>query len=304
MFSFIGLSALCLILATSFARSEGYVARNSSDTAGNGVLSASPNPPSSAGPPNRFGPSDRLAKHVPFPIDDFDSVNELFTSYSVRQAPAELRTIEIWTYCFVRRYFVGKCLHDAQSTASDLEAMIEIAFRKIRKNRHNVRTGKYANWVCVVCRNSFLNYIRGRRTTVSLDELMLTGQRINSETRTVPASRTGWRSVQRKSVPGIGSSAPVDRAGSDRLNVPRMVAEPDVMQDWDADRCRLAVEAAIGRLPEYLREVATLKILEGRSYAEIESRVEKPTPILRAYVHRIVLRLREDQSLLRFFSDG
>lgn len=283
--------------------------------------SNSADPASRAGYSNRFGSPDRLADHVPFPIDDFESVNRLFVAYSDGESAEQLQTIEIWTYCFVRRYFVAKCLHDAQSSAADLEAMIEIAYKKIRGNRQKVNTGRYANWVSVVCRNSFLNYIRGRRTTVSLDDRGIADQLTDSgmgalsdgsawagTSRGVSSQGDVFRNSEDHSRPGGDRSTtgmmPADGELAIRRSAVRIVAEPDSMTDWDADRCRLAVAAAIARLPEYLQEVATLKILDGRSYPEIESRLNKPTPVLRAYVHRVLLRLRKDKTLLRFFSDG
>jgi RNA polymerase sigma factor (sigma-70 family) len=237
---------------------------------------------------------DRLAQHLPFSVDDFAAVNEHFAAFLETSDAAAGQVLDIWTYCFVRRYFVGKCLHDSSSTASDLESMIDLAFIKVRKSRDTVTSGRYAHWVSVVCRNTFLNYIRSRRPLVSLDD---------------PAAPTVIdRSDVTSRIPFSNDRAQTSLPEQTALALitgVSMVAEPGTDLDWDTVQTREAVAAAIRRLPRYLQEIASLKLMDGLTYQQMSERLNRPVPILRSYGHRMILKLRKDPALNKFFfEDG
>jgi DNA-directed RNA polymerase specialized sigma24 family protein len=110
-----------------------------------------------------------LASRLPFEIDDLDSVNDLFVAF--RNSPD--RTIEVqievWTYCFVRRYFSMKLSRDGLARGADLDALMDLAYHRIRGRRLEVRD-RYGSWVSVVCRNAFLNYVRDRKAFVDVSD--------------------------------------------------------------------------------------------------------------------------------------
>ncbi len=252
---------------------------------------------------NRFGPMDRLAQHLPFAVDDFGTVNEYFANYLKRGDDSTSRVLDVWTYCFVRRYFVGKCLSNSAVTAADLESMIDSGFVKIRKGRSTVATGRYAQWVSVVCRNTFLNFVRSRRTMVSLDEPSappLADESLAEPKISVDRFRGSTREVTDETGPGVSFGS---LRKSNQYPILSTVAESAVELDWDAARTREAVAAAINRLPRYLQEIATMKVLDGLSYQQMSDRLSRPIPILRSYGHRTIIKLRKDAALRKFFFD-
>jgi RNA polymerase sigma factor (sigma-70 family) len=61
---------------------------------------------------------------------------------------------------------------------------------------------------------------------------------------------------------------------------------------------RQVVANAIDRLPDYLQEPARLYFLEERTFVEISEEIDKPVSTVRAYKHKIVKRLRDDDALV------
>jgi DNA-directed RNA polymerase specialized sigma24 family protein len=116
-----------------------------------------------------------LAARLPFGLEDAEQVGAAFRRFQNAddgEAPRERRAVELWTYCFVRRYFWVKFTVKPERPASDLDELVERVYRKIEAKRATVREpGRYAHWVSVVCRNTFLNYVnREGPPDVSLDE--------------------------------------------------------------------------------------------------------------------------------------
>ncbi|SHK28006.1 RNA polymerase sigma factor [Rhodothermus profundi] len=79
--------------------------------------------------------------------------------------------------------------------------------------------------------------------------------------------------------------------------------EPEVeahLERHDLARLLPLVAAAIERLPEFLREVARLALLQGLSYTEISQRLNRSPGTVRVYLSRAFRRLREDPRLQEF----
>jgi RNA polymerase sigma factor, sigma-70 family len=77
----------------------------------------------------------------------------------------------MWTYCYVCRYFLAKSAGDNFESAAAPDELITRTYEKIQENRDGVRDpNRYANWVSVVCKNTFLNYTRRDRAADSIDE--------------------------------------------------------------------------------------------------------------------------------------
>ena len=68
----------------------------------------------------------------------------------------------------------------------------------------------------------------------------------------------------------------------------------------DAGMVHEGLRQAIKRLPEYLREVAYLRLIKDTPYQDIEQFTGKPLPIVRSYVNKAVLKLRSDPVFLLY----
>lgn len=78
-----------------------------------------------------------------------------------------------------------------------------------------------------------------------------------------------------------------------------LVAEPEEIDD-DVLVLIQVLEQAIQRLPEYLREVALLRVLGHLTYDEIMDRTGKKIEVVRSYVNKALQRLRKDEKLALF----
>lgn len=115
--------------------------------------------------------TETLAARLPFGLDEYARVDEAFQA--MRRSPsADLRQqVELWTYCYIRRYFLFKFLRHHQFRPGDLDLLIDKTFRKVERNRDDLDLpARYAAWVSVVCRNTFLNRVRIRREYQSVDD--------------------------------------------------------------------------------------------------------------------------------------
>ncbi|MCH8959831.1 MAG: sigma-70 family RNA polymerase sigma factor [Bacteroidetes bacterium] len=66
----------------------------------------------------------------------------------------------------------------------------------------------------------------------------------------------------------------------------------------DASVIYRSIRAAIEALPDYLREVARMRLLENRSYGAIREETGKSLKTLRSYVNKALIRLRRNPRLL------
>lgn len=118
-----------------------------------------------------FESLDALAASLPFHLDDIASANEAFVRWRESGSDTDRRVVQLWTYCFIRRYFLVKFVQETAYSPADLDALIDTTFRKVERSASGIKKpSRYASWVSVVCKNTFLNYLRGRRRAVSLDE--------------------------------------------------------------------------------------------------------------------------------------
>ncbi|HKL88843.1 MAG TPA: hypothetical protein VJ884_07535, partial [Salinibacter sp.] len=56
-------------------------------------------------------PSSRLRTildQLPFAVDDSDAANDVFRRWRENGDPEAERLVDMWTYCFVCRYFLAK----------------------------------------------------------------------------------------------------------------------------------------------------------------------------------------------------
>lgn len=119
-------------------------------------------------------PSSRLRTvldQLPFAVDDSDAANDAFRRWRENGDPSAERLVDLWTYCFVCRYFLAKASADAFDNSSAPDELITRAYDKIQEKRDGVRDpDRYTNWVSVVCKNTFLNHARRDRVSSSINE--------------------------------------------------------------------------------------------------------------------------------------
>jgi len=198
----------------------------------------------------------QLAARLPFSINDTEEVNRRFELSKAKPDPAEEEILQLWTYCFIRRYFLIKFAKDPSAPVADFDMIVETTFVRVYRGQQKMRDyTRYANWVSVICKNTFLNYLRSRKRQpmVSLDDQPELEQE--------------------------------DETGVDTVLV------------------RAAVECAIERLPEFLRETARLRFLTDVSYEEMARRMGKSVPTIRSYVNKVLNRFRRDTKLVSLLRD-
>jgi RNA polymerase sigma factor (sigma-70 family) len=119
-------------------------------------------------------PSSRLRTvidRLPFAVDDTEAANDAYRRWAEEQDPRAERHVDMWTYCYVCRYFLAKAAGDTFESTAAPDELITRAYEKIQENRDGVRdASRYTNWVSVVCKNTFLNYTRRDRASDSIDE--------------------------------------------------------------------------------------------------------------------------------------
>jgi DNA-directed RNA polymerase specialized sigma24 family protein len=117
-----------------------------------------------------FQSIDAVARHLPFHLNDTEQANAAFRRWRREAGDADRRIVDLWTYCFVRRYFLFKFLQNPSYDAADFDGLVERAFVKVQQKQATVaEDGHYASWVSVLCKHTFLNYLRGRRTFLSVE---------------------------------------------------------------------------------------------------------------------------------------
>lgn len=142
---------------------------------------------------------DRLSRRLPFHLDDSDAINGSFRRWLAERDESLQEAIDLWTYCFVHRYFTWKFIQKMVHNVSDHEALISQAYQKIIQRRMELGpSSRYASWVSVVCKNCFLNFVRGRQNVVHLDDRVT--ELLVSEPPAVAPDRVGLRVQLRAAV--------------------------------------------------------------------------------------------------------
>ena len=115
---------------------------------------------------------EALASRLPFRLEEADQVNEAFSIYMAQGTHQQKVLIDLWTYCYVRKYYLIKFLKGGSFQASELDQLVEKTYQKVERHRANVLShDRYAQWVSVVCRNTFINFVSRRKKIFGLDVL-------------------------------------------------------------------------------------------------------------------------------------
>lgn len=112
-----------------------------------------------------------VTNRLPFSIDDTDAANHAFRRWQAHEDTDAECIVEMWTYCYVCRYFLAKAAGDAFDRAAAPDELITRTYEKVQENFDSVREAdQFASWVSVVCKNTFLNYTRRDRPAESINE--------------------------------------------------------------------------------------------------------------------------------------
>lgn len=107
---------------------------------------------------------DTVSTSLPFGVDDYAEVNKTYQRWVERREAGDRRSIDIWTYCYVQRFFALQFQRSPEWMRSDADRLIDTTLQRLRTARHQLRRPeRYTFWVISVCRNAHLTYLRGRR---------------------------------------------------------------------------------------------------------------------------------------------
>lgn len=113
---------------------------------------------------------ESVLEHLPFSVDDTAAANDAFRRWVEGEDPNGERIVDLWTYCYVTRYFLSKSARGDLEATADADKLIKRTYEKVRNKRDEVRNpDRYAHWVSVVCKNTFLNHMRRDRVSTSID---------------------------------------------------------------------------------------------------------------------------------------
>ncbi|HET6568546.1 MAG TPA: sigma-70 family RNA polymerase sigma factor [Rhodothermales bacterium] len=194
-----------------------------------------------------------VARHLSFSVDDVERAAEAFRLWREQESDAAKRDVDLWTYCFVRRYFLAKLARTARFSEADFEELISQAYLAAQSKSSQLRDPeRYPHWVSKICKNRFLSYLNQNVDSVPLPDEM-----------------------------------------------PADFREPILDESTKA---AVAVASAIQRLPDSLRDVTYQKLIEKRSYNEIERATGKDEGTLRSYISKARAKLRGDLVLRKFIN--
>ena len=118
-------------------------------------------------PTSRVG---SLAERLPFRLSDTEAANEVFQQWLDGDEQRK-RDLDLWTYCYIWKYFLVKKAQKSITEAAAIDDLIARAYQKVEQNRTEIQNpSRYASWVSVVCKNTFLNHARKDRVTESIHD--------------------------------------------------------------------------------------------------------------------------------------
>lgn len=113
---------------------------------------------------------DALASGLPFCLDDAQELNEIFAAFRERDHPDDRYLVDLWTYCYIRRYYLVKFIRESGFQSAELDQVVELTYKKVENCRHQLEQDRrYAQWVSVVCHNTYVNFVTRRRCVTALE---------------------------------------------------------------------------------------------------------------------------------------
>ncbi len=189
---------------------------------------------------------DEVAARLPFHVDDLDRANEAFLRWHASNDAHDLEVVELWAYCYTRRYFIAKFLRDSAYGATELDDLVAKAFTKVRDNLRRVRQPeRFASWVSVICRNVFVTFLRRYRDHATFNEAHMAA--------TAPAERSeNDRHVARRAVERAVERLPPSLREVARMKFLEDLSYDEISQATDRPSASLRAFAhkAVARLRE------------------------------------------------------
>ena len=134
-----------------------------------------------------FSTIHNVATLLPFHLDDTGQVNDAFTRWRHNNEETDKRLVDVWTYCYVYRYFLVKFATTEAQHSLAFDRLVATAFADVQSNLDRVRHPEcFAGWVGTICRNTFVNHLRTHRSTISLEQGLPT---LVVETPPMPSDR-------------------------------------------------------------------------------------------------------------------
>ena len=209
---------------------------------------------------------DELALRLPFGLDACAEVNTAYGAHVRAPTKESAKLVDLWTYCFIRRYYLMKFIRENGFQSCELESVVEQTYRKVERGRTRLKQhDRYAQWVSVVCKNNFINFVTRRSHVVTFDATEMISDVNRDPTDLMPESE--W-------------------------------VDPSV----DAGMLYVALARAIEHLPNFLHHVARMWFVEQLSYEEISRLTGHSMATVRAYIHKVCTRFRKDPGLREFRS--
>lgn len=107
---------------------------------------------------------------LPFHLDDTDQVNALFLRWHKHGAAPDKRLIDLWAYGYIVRYFLIKFASSSHHVSLAIDQLVAGVFADVQDHYDRVRCPeRFAAWVATICKHAFVNHLRARRSTVSID---------------------------------------------------------------------------------------------------------------------------------------
>ena len=107
---------------------------------------------------------DTVSTSLPFGVDEYGRVNKTYERWVKHNDVVDQRNIDVWTYCYVQRYFAVQFLRSSAWMRSDADRLIDVTLQRLRVSRYQLRNPeRYTSWVVSICRNTYLTYVRTRR---------------------------------------------------------------------------------------------------------------------------------------------
>ena len=113
---------------------------------------------------------DALASRLPFGLDDTQEVNSIYLAYRRNRTDGSDFLVDLWTYCYIRRYYLIKFIREEGFRAAELDQIVEKTYKKVEKCISQLeREDRYAQWVSVICKNTYINFVTRRQYVTALD---------------------------------------------------------------------------------------------------------------------------------------
>lgn len=114
---------------------------------------------------------ERLVTRLPFHLDDLAQANSVYQDWVKHGREEDQKIVDLWTYCFIWRNLVVKFARNTDLNPSDFDLLVASVFERVVERRYTIRDDtRYTNWVSVICRNSFVNYLRGRKRLQTIED--------------------------------------------------------------------------------------------------------------------------------------